>query len=45
MNSFCSGPVDGLVEGRIRVQVRSEEMLNDGGIMGESVLCAMLRLV
>ena len=36
--------VDGLVEGRIGVQVRSEEVLNDGGIR-KSVMCAMLLCV
>ena len=38
-------PVDGVVDGRIGVQVRSEEVLNDGGIIREGVLCAMLRSV
>ena len=28
---------------RIGVQVRNEEVLNDGGIIREGVLCAMLR--
>ena len=32
-----------MVEGRIGVQVRSEEVLNAGGIIREGVLCAMLR--
>ena len=31
-DAFCRGPVDGLVEGQIGVQVRSGEVLNDGGM-------------
>ena len=38
-DEICRGPVDGLVEAGIGVQVRSEEVLNDGGIIGEGVLC------
>ena len=33
----------GLVEGRIGVQVRGEEVFDDGGIIRAGVLCAMLR--
>ena len=44
-DEICRSPVDGLVEGRIGVQVRNEEVLNDGGIIREGVLCAMLRKV
>ena len=38
-------PVDGLVEGRIGVHMTSEEVLDDGGIIRECVLCVMLRKV
>ena len=42
-DEICRGFVDGLVEGRIGMQMRSEEVLNGGGIIRENVLCAMLR--
>ena len=42
-DEICRGPVDGLVEGRIGVQVKGDEVLSDGGIIREGVLCDMLR--
>ena len=44
-DEICRGPVDGLVKERNGVQVRSEEVFNDDGIIRENVLCAMLRYV
>ena len=42
-DEICKGSVENLVERRMGVQLKDGDMLSDGGIIRESVLCAMLR--